>query len=53
VGTPKLCSSQYATVEASRVMREVEISNAITKLYENVERYSAEDCWYFDIPLAI
>jgi hypothetical protein len=25
----------------------------MAKLYKNVERYSAEDCWYFDIPLAI
>jgi hypothetical protein len=34
-------------------MREVEINNAITKLYENVERCSVDDCWYFNIPLAI
>jgi hypothetical protein len=52
VETPKLCSSLYATggllcYEGSR------INDVLTKLYENVVRYSAEDCWYFDIPLAI
>ena len=31
------------------VMREAEINDAITKLYENVETYSAEDHWYFEI----
>ncbi len=35
------------------IMREAEINDAMAKLYKNVERYSAEDCWYFDIPLAI
>jgi hypothetical protein len=34
-------------------MRDAEINDAITKLYENVNTYSAEDWWYFDVPLAI
>jgi hypothetical protein len=34
-------------------MREAEINDAITKLYEKVDTYSAEDRWYFDVPLAI
>jgi hypothetical protein len=29
----------------SLVMREVEINNVITKLYENVERCCVDDCW--------
>jgi hypothetical protein len=40
-------------LEASHVMREAEINDMITKLYENVEKYSAKDHWYFNIPLAI
>jgi hypothetical protein len=39
-------------LESSRKMREAEINDAITKLYEQVDTYSAEDRWYFDIPLA-
>jgi hypothetical protein len=35
------------------IMREAQINDAMTKLYKNVERYSADHCWYFDIPLAI
>jgi hypothetical protein len=38
---------------ASRVMREAEINDAITKLYDKVGTYSADDRWYFDMPLAI
>jgi hypothetical protein len=34
-------------------MHDAEINDAITKLYEKVETYSAEDRWYFDVPLAI
>jgi hypothetical protein len=34
-------------------MRDAEINDAITKLYEKVDTYSAEDWWYFDVPLAI
>jgi hypothetical protein len=34
-------------------MRDAEINDAITKLYSKVDMYSAEDWWYFDIPLAI
>jgi hypothetical protein len=40
-------------LEASRAMREAEINDAITKLYEKVDTYAAEDRWYFDVPLAI
>jgi hypothetical protein len=38
---------------ASRATREAEINDAITKLYDNVDTYSADDQWYFDMPLAI
>jgi hypothetical protein len=38
---------------ASRAMREAEINDAITKLYDKVDTYSADDQWYFDMPLAI
>jgi hypothetical protein len=38
---------------ASRAMREAEINDAITKLYNKVDTYSANDWWYFDMPLAI
>ena len=34
-------------------MCEAEINDAITKLYDKVDTYSAEDRWYFDMPLAI
>jgi hypothetical protein len=40
-------------LEASRVMCDAEINDAITKLYEKVDTYSTEDWWYFDVPLAI
>jgi hypothetical protein len=39
-------------LKSSRKMREAEINDKITKLYEQVNTYSAEDQWYFDIPLA-
>jgi len=39
-------------LESSRKMREAEINDAITKLYDQVDAYSAEDRWYFDIPWA-
>jgi hypothetical protein len=39
-------------LESFRKMREAEINYAITKMYEQVDTYSAEDRWYFDIPLA-
>jgi hypothetical protein len=38
---------------ASQAMREAEINDAITKLYNMVDTYSADDRWYFDMPLAI
>jgi hypothetical protein len=34
-------------------MRDAEINNAIVKLYDKIKSYSAEDRWYFDVPLAI
>jgi hypothetical protein len=40
-------------LEASRAMHDAEIDDAITKLYEKVDRYSTEDRWYFDVLLAI
>jgi hypothetical protein len=40
-------------LEASHVMPDAEINDAITKLYEKVNSYSTEDQWYFDEPLAI
>jgi hypothetical protein len=41
------------TLEASCAIRDAEINDAITKLYEKVDTYSTEDQWYFDVPLAI
>jgi hypothetical protein len=38
---------------ASRAMRDAEINDAIAKLYKKVDTYSAEDWWYFDVPLAL
>jgi hypothetical protein len=38
---------------ASQAMHEAEINDAITKLYDKVDTYSADDRWYFDMPLAI
>jgi hypothetical protein len=32
-------------------MHDAEINDAITKLYEKVDTYSAEDQWYFEVPL--
>jgi hypothetical protein len=43
----------YTQLEVSRAMRDAEINDVITKLYEKVDTYSAEDRWYFDVPLAI
>jgi hypothetical protein len=40
-------------LEASHVMHDAEINDAIIKLYEKVKTYSAEDWWYFDVLLAI
>jgi hypothetical protein len=40
-------------LEVSRAMQDAEINDVITKLYEKVDMYSAEDRWYFDVPLAI
>jgi hypothetical protein len=40
-------------LEVSHAMQDAEINNVITKLYEKVDTYSAEDRWYFDVPLAI
>jgi hypothetical protein len=40
-------------LEVSHAMRDAEINDVITKLYEKVDTYSAEDRWYFDVPLAI
>jgi hypothetical protein len=34
-------------------MRNAEINDAITKLYEKVDTYAAEDRWYFDLPLTL
>jgi hypothetical protein len=40
-------------LEVSCAMQDAEINDVITKLYEKVDTYSAEDLWYFDVPLAI
>jgi hypothetical protein len=40
-------------LESSRKVRDAEINDLIAKLYEKVDIYSAEDRWYFDVPLAI
>jgi hypothetical protein len=41
-------------IESSRAIRDEEINDEITKLYERVESFAAEDRWYFDkMPLAI
>jgi hypothetical protein len=34
-------------------MRNAEINDAITKLYEKVDTYAAEDRWYFALPLTL
>jgi hypothetical protein len=40
-------------LEVSRAMQDAEINDVITKLHEKVDTYSAEDRWYFDVPLVI
>jgi hypothetical protein len=40
-------------LESSRMMRNAEINDAITKLYEKVDTYAAEDQWYFALPLTL
>ncbi len=40
-------------LQASRMMRNVEINDAITKLYEKVDTYAAEDQWYFALLLML
>jgi hypothetical protein len=40
-------------LEASCVMHDAKINDAITKLYEKVDTYSTEDQWCFDVLLAI
>jgi hypothetical protein len=40
-------------LESSQKMRDAKINDAIMKLYENIDSYSAEDRWYFDVPLTI
>jgi hypothetical protein len=39
--------------EASRMIRDADINDAITNLYANIETYNVEDQWYFDMPLAL
>jgi hypothetical protein len=39
--------------EFSRKMSDAEINGLIANLYEKVDIYSAEDQWYFNVPLAI
>jgi hypothetical protein len=40
-------------LEASRMIQDTDINDAITKLYANIETYDVADWWYFDMPLAI
>jgi hypothetical protein len=40
-------------IEFLKKMRDAEINDLIAKLYEKVDNYSAEDRWYFNLPLAI
>jgi hypothetical protein len=40
-------------LESSRMIQNAEINDAITKLYNKVDTYSAEDRWCFDLPLAL
>jgi hypothetical protein len=35
------------------MIQNAEINDAITKLYDKVDTYSAEDHWCFDLPLAL
>jgi hypothetical protein len=47
------CIRSWLELEVSCAMQDAEINDVITKLYEKVDTYSAEDLWYFDVPLAI
>jgi hypothetical protein len=38
-------------LEVYHAMQDAKINDAIAKLYEKVNMYSAEDRWYFDVPL--
>jgi hypothetical protein len=49
-GASQLSSTQ---LQVYRAMQDAKINDVITKLYEKVDMYSAEDRWYFDVPLAI
>jgi hypothetical protein len=40
-------------LDSSRMVRNAETNNAITKLYAQVDVFAAEDRWYFDVPLTI
>jgi hypothetical protein len=41
-------------LESSRKMRDADINDAITKLYEKKDTYAAKDCWYFEkLPLVL
>jgi hypothetical protein len=41
-------------LESSRKMRDADINDAITKLYEKKDTYAAEDRWYFEkLPLVL
>jgi hypothetical protein len=40
-------------LESSRMMRNAEINDAITKLYKKVDTHAAEDRWYFALPLTL
>jgi hypothetical protein len=54
VGTLKWHSPQHPTqLEASHLMRDANLNDAITKLYDKVDIYSAEDWCYLDVALAI
>ncbi len=40
-------------LESSQMVQNVEINDAIMKLYVQVDAYAAEDHWYFDVPLML
>jgi hypothetical protein len=40
-------------LESSRMIQAAEINDAIMKLYEKVNTYSAKDHWCFNLPLAL
>jgi hypothetical protein len=42
-----------AALEASRKIHDVDINDEIMKLYDKVDSFTAEDRWYFDMPLAL